>query len=57
MLLIELLQLEDSPYSYSLHVELINLLKKQGELDLLRSAREHMGGLFPLTEGTYVMRI
>lgn len=46
-----LMQLEDSPYSYNLHVELVKLLRSHGDLDQLRAGRESMSAAFPLTEG------
>ncbi|VDK80242.1 unnamed protein product, partial [Dibothriocephalus latus] len=42
-------QLESDPFIYDVHVQLINLLKKAGDLDRLRAAREKMASLFPLT--------
>ncbi|XP_077995883.1 spliceosome associated factor 3, U4/U6 recycling protein-like [Glandiceps talaboti] len=39
-----------SPYQYELHVQLINLLRKEGELEKLHQARERMHQLFPLSE-------
>ena len=51
MYLLQLWQLEDSPYSYNLHVEVVKLLRTQGDLDQLRRARERMSAVFPLTEG------
>ncbi|GBN63258.1 Squamous cell carcinoma antigen recognized by T-cells 3 [Araneus ventricosus] len=43
------LLVEASPYTYDLHVQLISLCRKLGDLDKLRSAREKMSELFPLT--------
>ncbi|VDL99314.1 unnamed protein product [Schistocephalus solidus] len=42
-------QLESDPFIYDVHVQLINLLKRAGDLDRLREAREKMASLFPLT--------
>ncbi|KAK3597200.1 hypothetical protein CHS0354_003704 [Potamilus streckersoni] len=42
--------INDSPYVYNNHVELIKLLKSIGDLDKLREARERMHSIFPLTE-------
>ncbi|KAL3858472.1 hypothetical protein ACJMK2_013061 [Sinanodonta woodiana] len=42
--------INDSPYVYNNHVELIKLLKSIGDLDKLREARERMHDIFPLTE-------
>ncbi|XP_065333325.1 squamous cell carcinoma antigen recognized by T-cells 3 [Cloeon dipterum] len=39
-----------NPYSYDLHIQVIDLLHKMGELDKLRAAREQMSKYFPLTE-------
>lgn len=46
-------QLEESPYTYELHVQLITLCRKLGDLDRLRVAREKMSDIFPLTPGLY----
>lgn len=46
-------QLSRSPNAYNLHVELINSLRKLGELDQLRHARESMHAIYPLSEGMY----
>ncbi|KFM73371.1 Squamous cell carcinoma antigen recognized by T-cells 3, partial [Stegodyphus mimosarum] len=42
-------RIEASPYTYDLHVQLISLCRKLGDLDKLRAAREKMSELFPLT--------
>nr|VZI32820.1 unnamed protein product [Spirometra erinaceieuropaei] len=42
-------QLESDPFLYDVHVQLIKLLQKAGDLDRLREAREKMASLFPLT--------
>ncbi|KAK6189074.1 hypothetical protein SNE40_005118 [Patella caerulea] len=42
-------KIKESPYQYDNHTELIKLLKKLGELEELRNARENMSKLFPLT--------
>ena len=39
------------PYVYDFHVELITAIKKLGELDQLRHAREAMHLVYPLSEG------
>jgi len=49
------LQLEDNPYSYNSHVEVVKLLRTQGDLDELRRARESMSAAFPLTEGIFIV--
>ncbi|XP_060070147.1 squamous cell carcinoma antigen recognized by T-cells 3-like [Ylistrum balloti] len=47
----DLLQkIEENPYMYDSHVELIKILRQMGELGRLRDAREKMSELFPLTE-------
>uniref|UniRef100_A0AAX7SCJ6 RRM domain-containing protein n=1 Tax=Astatotilapia calliptera TaxID=8154 RepID=A0AAX7SCJ6_ASTCA len=38
-------------FDYNCHVDLIKLLKQEGELFRLRKARQKMSELFPLTEG------
>ncbi|XP_038646289.1 squamous cell carcinoma antigen recognized by T-cells 3 [Scyliorhinus canicula] len=43
-------QLSISVYDYNCHVDLIKLLRQEGELEKLRSARQKMSELFPLTE-------
>ena len=53
LILLQLWQLEDNPYSYNLHMEIVKLLRKQGDLDQLRRARECMSATFPLTEGIF----
>jgi len=42
--------LAESPFHYDSHVELIQLLRQQGDLDKARHARHNMSELFPLTE-------
>ncbi|GFT14213.1 squamous cell carcinoma antigen recognized by T-cells 3 [Nephila pilipes] len=42
-------EVEASPYTYELHVQLISLCRKLGDLDKLRDAREKMSEVFPLT--------
>jgi hypothetical protein len=46
-------QISKNAYNYDAHIQLIELLKKMGELIKLREAREQMSKLFPLTEGMY----
>ncbi|XP_067861844.1 squamous cell carcinoma antigen recognized by T-cells 3 [Heptranchias perlo] len=43
-------QLSISAYDYNCHVDLIKLLRQEGELVKLRCARQKMSELFPLTE-------
>lgn len=45
------LQLSINAFDYNCHVDLIKLLKQEGELFALRKARQRMSELFPLTEG------
>lgn len=45
------LQLSINAFDYNCHVDLIKLLKQEGELFSLRKARQRMSELFPLTEG------
>lgn len=44
-------QLSINAFDYNCHVDLIKLLKQEGELSRLRKARQKMSELFPLTEG------
>ncbi|MEQ2202696.1 hypothetical protein XENOCAPTIV_012651 [Xenoophorus captivus] len=44
-------QLSINAFDYNCHVDLIKLLKQEGELCRLRKARQKMSELFPLTEG------
>uniref|UniRef100_A0A8C6NYK7 Spliceosome associated factor 3, U4/U6 recycling protein n=1 Tax=Nothobranchius furzeri TaxID=105023 RepID=A0A8C6NYK7_NOTFU len=44
-------QLSINAFDYNCHVDLIKLLKHEGELFRLRKARQKMSELFPLTEG------
>lgn len=46
-----ILQLSINAFDYNCHVDLIKLLKQEGELFSLRKARQRMSELFPLTEG------
>ncbi|KAJ8415260.1 hypothetical protein AAFF_G00422400 [Aldrovandia affinis] len=43
-------QLSINAFDYNCHVDLIKLLRQEGELLRLRRARQKMGELFPLTE-------
>uniref|UniRef100_H3DEK9 Spliceosome associated factor 3, U4/U6 recycling protein n=1 Tax=Tetraodon nigroviridis TaxID=99883 RepID=H3DEK9_TETNG len=43
-------QLSINAFDYNCHVDLIKLLKQEGELFSLRKARQRMSELFPLTE-------
>lgn len=45
------IQLSINAFDYNCHVDLIKLLKQEGELIRLRKARQKMSELFPLTEG------
>ncbi|CAN0913328.1 Squamous cell carcinoma antigen recognized by T-cells 3 [Linum grandiflorum] len=42
-------ELSTNPANYNVHVQFINLLRRMGELEKLRQAREAMNTLFPLT--------
>ncbi|KAK7874320.1 hypothetical protein R5R35_007795 [Gryllus longicercus] len=42
-------KISQNPYDYSANVELINTLRKAGDLDKLREARERMSQHFPLS--------
>uniref|UniRef100_A0A8D0CPK7 Spliceosome associated factor 3, U4/U6 recycling protein n=1 Tax=Sander lucioperca TaxID=283035 RepID=A0A8D0CPK7_SANLU len=44
------LHLSINAFDYNCHVDLIKLLKQEGELSRLRKARQKMSELFPLTE-------
>lgn len=44
------LQVTSNPYHYDSHVQLIKLLRQSGDLDKVRSAREGMSKIFPLTQ-------
>ncbi|PIK44442.1 hypothetical protein BSL78_18719 [Apostichopus japonicus] len=39
-----------NPYQYDLHIQLITVLRKEGEFDKLCKAREDMSAIFPLTD-------
>ncbi|XP_075686407.1 spliceosome associated factor 3, U4/U6 recycling protein [Rhinoderma darwinii] len=43
-------QLSINAFDYNCHVDLIKLLRQEGELERLRRARQKMSELFPLTE-------
>uniref|UniRef100_A0A8C5FWB1 Spliceosome associated factor 3, U4/U6 recycling protein n=1 Tax=Gadus morhua TaxID=8049 RepID=A0A8C5FWB1_GADMO len=43
-------QLSINAFDYNCHLDLIKLLRQEGELSRLRSARQKMSELFPLTE-------
>ncbi|XP_042529343.1 squamous cell carcinoma antigen recognized by T-cells 3 [Dipodomys spectabilis] len=43
-------QLSINVYDYNCHVDLIKVLRLEGELDKVRAARQKMSELFPLTE-------
>ncbi|XP_070573008.1 squamous cell carcinoma antigen recognized by T-cells 3-like [Ptychodera flava] len=47
-------QVSANPFQYDLHVQLIKLLRKEGELDRLRQARERMHQLFPMNEDLWL---
>ncbi|XP_076344868.1 spliceosome associated factor 3, U4/U6 recycling protein-like isoform X2 [Tachypleus tridentatus] len=42
-------EIETNPFNYDPHVQRINSLRKAGDLDKLRHAREKMSEIFPLT--------
>ena len=44
-------QLQASPYYYDGHTQLIALLRKQGDLEKAREARNNMRKIYPLSEG------
>uniref|UniRef100_A0A8C7NJ19 Spliceosome associated factor 3, U4/U6 recycling protein n=1 Tax=Oncorhynchus mykiss TaxID=8022 RepID=A0A8C7NJ19_ONCMY len=44
-------QLSINAFDYNCHLDLIKLLRQEGELPPLRKARQKMSELFPLTEG------
>lgn len=46
-----LFQLSINVYDYNCHVDLIRLLRLEGELTKVRMARQKMSEIFPLTEG------
>lgn len=48
-------QLSINAFDYNCHVDLIKLLRQEGELPPLRKARQKMSELFPLTEGWCLM--
>ena len=48
------LQLLESPYYYEGYIELIKLLRQQGDLNKAREARNKMRKVFPLTEGIII---
>lgn len=45
------LKLSINAFDYNCHLDLIKLLRQEGELVKLRRARQKMSELFPLTEG------
>ena len=45
-------QLSINIYDYNCHVDLIRLLRLEGELTKVRMARQKMSEIFPLTEGS-----
>lgn len=44
-------KLSINAFDYNCHLDLIKLLRQEGELVKLRRARQKMSELFPLTEG------
>lgn len=50
-----IIQLSINAFDYNCHVDLIKLLKHEGELLRLRKARQKMSELFPLTEGWFML--
>lgn len=49
------LKLSINAFDYNCHLDLIKLLRQEGELVKLRRARQKMSELFPLTEGTELL--
>ncbi|XP_061162766.1 squamous cell carcinoma antigen recognized by T-cells 3-like [Saccostrea echinata] len=47
-------QIEENPYLYDGHTEMIKLLRNTGELEKLRDAREKMSQYFPLTQDLWL---
>jgi hypothetical protein len=41
----------ENPYSYDAHLKYVTSLRSMSQWDSLRSARESMLSIFPLTEG------
>lgn len=49
------IKLSINAFDYNCHLDLIKLLRQEGELVKLRRARQKMSELFPLTEGTELL--
>ncbi|XP_021298484.1 squamous cell carcinoma antigen recognized by T-cells 3 [Herrania umbratica] len=47
-------ELSTNPSNYDAHVQYIKLLRKRGEIEKLREARENMNALFPLSPSMWV---
>ncbi|OMO65610.1 hypothetical protein COLO4_31114 [Corchorus olitorius] len=47
-------ELSTNPSNYDAHVEYIKLLRKSGEIEKLREARENMNSLFPLSPSMWM---
>ncbi|XP_065663272.1 squamous cell carcinoma antigen recognized by T-cells 3 isoform X3 [Hydra vulgaris] len=45
---------EVNPFQYDKHVELITALRQSGDLDQLRTARENMANVYPLSESMWL---
>ena len=43
-------KVQENPFNYQSHIDYINLAREYGNLDHLRSARQKMSEIFPLTE-------
>ena len=50
-------KVDENPFGYDGHIELIKYLQEVGELESLRQARQKMSELFPLTEGMYICNV
>ena len=50
-------KLSINAFDYNCHVDLIKLLRQEGELVRLRKARQKMSELFPLTEGRWLFAV
>lgn len=52
-----LYQINETPFVYDLHVDLITSLRRSGQLTELRAAREMMHSIYPLSPGTFSSEI
>jgi hypothetical protein len=50
-------KIAENPYEYDNHVAYINLLRKIGDAEDLRQAREIFHSLYPFSEGTIAARL